>query len=316
MASFRHYQYAHVLAREGSFKRAALELHVSQPALSKGIAALEEEFGTELFDRTQRPLQPTAAGRLVLQEAERILQGQDGLKQQMMELKGRIGGRLSIAWGPYAYIRFAIPFAEEFRRLHPTMELAYTLAPWDKGPGQVNRGEVDLAVADIVNLEGGKYLLHPLRPLEICLICRRDHPLAIVENIDLPTIFLHRLAACGAPPWARSWLREHMPDFDYRDSPAYLVSDDYFLIRELLLRGELCTLMAAEVFADEINKGTLMARSLPDAPTTHAGIILPESGMENPDMMHYIDLIKKIDQHVPTVRSPATSDDPQQNAVL
>lgn len=301
MANFQNYRYAHVLAKEGSFKRAALELHVTQPALSKGIAALEEEFGTILFDRSSRPLQPTAAGRLVLKEAERILQGQEGLKQQLMELKGRIGGRLSIAWGPFGYIRYAVPFAEAFRRRHPTLELAYTLVSWDKGPALLNRGEVDLLVADITNLGSTDYIIHPLNPLEIRLICGSCHPLAEGKKVDLPSVFRHRLALCGAPPWARSWLREHMPDYDYRDSPAYLVSEDYFLIRELVLRGELCTLMAAEVFPEEIRRGDLIARDLPGAPTTRAGIIQSASEAERLEVQDAVELIWQLDREAETV---------------
>ncbi|MGA0334063.1 MAG: LysR family transcriptional regulator [Kiritimatiellia bacterium] len=296
MPSIQQYFYALALARTGSFKHAALELHVSQPALSKAIHGLENEFGMPLFDRGSRPVEPTAAGRLVLKEAARLLRGQEDLKQQLLELKSRSGGRLAIAWGPYAYARYAIPFAREFSREFPDMDLAYSLVGWDQGPGLLNRGEVDLVVADITHLMGEDYVIEPLSPSVVRLICAPDHPLAMQDMVDLPSVFQHRMAVCGAPPWARSWLREHMPDFDTRDTPAQLVCNDYFLIRELVLKGEVCTLMASEVFAGELARGELVALDLPGAPTTKAGVIREKTPDKRAELEHALVLLRSFEK--------------------
>lgn len=61
------------LAEEGSFARAAERVHLSQPALSRSIQALEEEVGMKLFDRAARGVAMTAAGRLLVERARRVL---------------------------------------------------------------------------------------------------------------------------------------------------------------------------------------------------------------------------------------------------
>ena len=69
----RHLRYFVAAAEEMSISRAAARLRVSQPPLSRQIRDLEEEIGTVLFNRSNRRLELTAAGKFFLQEAKRIL---------------------------------------------------------------------------------------------------------------------------------------------------------------------------------------------------------------------------------------------------
>lgn len=296
MAKFRYLQFAYTLAREGSFKGAALELHVSQPTLSKGIAALESEYGMQLFDRSTRPLQPTVAGRLVLAEAERCLQGQENLRQKLLEIKGLSSRQIRIAWGPYAYGCFADRFAHAYQRECPGVELTYRPTSWLDAPGMLTRGEVDLAVADVSTLSPRDYDITPLRSTPIRLVCGPSHPLAKLASVSLDDVFEFKLAICNIPLWARPWLRSNMPDVDPRDTPACLVTDDYRLIQDLIVSGDYCTLIAAEAYSTEIRNGRLIARELPNAPATQAGIILPVSSPASGELAGAVRVLNELDR--------------------
>ncbi|MDI7065621.1 LysR family transcriptional regulator, partial [Klebsiella pneumoniae] len=92
------------LAEEGSFARAAERVHLSQPALSRSIQALEEEVGMKLFDRAARGVAMTAAGRLLVERARRVLFETRCLFRDVELLKAHELGEVRIGLGPYAAV--------------------------------------------------------------------------------------------------------------------------------------------------------------------------------------------------------------------
>jgi DNA-binding transcriptional LysR family regulator len=84
------------IARVGQLTRAAERLHLSQPALSGQLKALEEELGISLFERSSSGMTLTSAGRSLLADAESILTAIQQIKQTAQHLHGRPAGRLSV----------------------------------------------------------------------------------------------------------------------------------------------------------------------------------------------------------------------------
>ncbi len=84
------------VAREGSITRASARLHLSQPAVSAHIKALEETLGIDLFERTSRGMSLTNDGQRVLEKAELTLSAHQELLQEATRIKGRLTGRLRI----------------------------------------------------------------------------------------------------------------------------------------------------------------------------------------------------------------------------
>lgn len=84
------------VAELGNLTRAAEKLHVSQPALSAQIKALEDELGLALFERTSSGMVLGAAGKRLLAEAEKVLAAVQVLKNEARALQGEIGGKASL----------------------------------------------------------------------------------------------------------------------------------------------------------------------------------------------------------------------------
>jgi len=84
------------VAQFGHLTRAAEALHLSQPALSAHIKALEEEFGVMLFERSSSGMTLTPSGRLLLAEAEQIIGAVEHLKHSAQELRGEPTGTLRL----------------------------------------------------------------------------------------------------------------------------------------------------------------------------------------------------------------------------
>src|SRR5882672_2094886 len=84
------------VAEHGQLTRAAERLHVSQPALSAQIKALEDELSVVLFERGAGGMTLTAAGRQLLPEAERVIAAAQALLARARAFRGEIAGRVSL----------------------------------------------------------------------------------------------------------------------------------------------------------------------------------------------------------------------------
>ncbi len=85
------------IAETGSFSGAADRLFLTQPAISKRIAGLEQQLGVRLFDRLGREVTLTEAGRALLPRAYQILNVLDDTRRALTNLTGAVSGRLTLA---------------------------------------------------------------------------------------------------------------------------------------------------------------------------------------------------------------------------
>lgn len=120
----RRLEYFVVLVREGSFRRAAEELYISQPALSQQIQRLESEIGAILIDRSVQPFELTPAGRRLLERSQRILDELGEIEGVAARARRGLVGKLRVGIAPslmYSPIPAAI---RRFRAAHPDIEVS------------------------------------------------------------------------------------------------------------------------------------------------------------------------------------------------
>jgi DNA-binding transcriptional LysR family regulator len=116
-------EYLVALDRERHFARAAAICHVSQPTLSAGLAALEDQLGKRLVDRDRRFIGLTPEGEAVMPWAQQIIAGLHGLTSAAHSLKGPLAGTLRLGAIP-ASMPITGRAAETLKRLHPELELS------------------------------------------------------------------------------------------------------------------------------------------------------------------------------------------------
>jgi LysR family transcriptional regulator, transcription activator of glutamate synthase operon len=145
----RQLRTAVTIARRRSFTAAAEELAVAQPALSQQIAALERELGVRLFDRTNRRVALTDAGRAFVARAERIVADVDATAQEMSAYAGGLRGRVVV--GTYqSFAEYTLPkLLGRFHAEHPGIEVALREGMADALLAALHGGTMDVFVGDI-----------------------------------------------------------------------------------------------------------------------------------------------------------------------
>lgn len=116
------------VAQHGSLTRAARELRVSQPAISKQLNDLEHDLATRLVDRLPRGVRLTAAGEILFGHAQRILQAERTAEQELLDLRGLGRGKLSVGASTTIGSYLVPSLFGELHRLHPGVELALEIA--------------------------------------------------------------------------------------------------------------------------------------------------------------------------------------------
>lgn len=207
------------VARERSFTAAALNLHLSQSAVSQQIAGLERELGATLLSRAGRRVTLTAAGDALLERAEPLLAELDSARRAVASAQGRIAGRLRIA-ASLTIAGYVLPSAlAALRRDHPGVRFELHVRNTEDVVRLLVAGEVDLGLVE-GNVDDDRVVLEPLFEDELAVILPPGHRLAQLDEIEpddlLREPFVLREPGSGTRQIAEAALAAHGHRTDLR----------------------------------------------------------------------------------------------------
>lgn len=191
------------VAETSSFSRAAERIYLTQPAISKRIAALEQTLGTALFDRIGRTVQLTEAGRALLERSRAILNDLEDAKRSLANLSGQIRGALSLATSHHIGLHRISQALRQFHARYPDVRLDLRFMDSEEACHGVVRGDLELAVvtlppAPIPQLRT-ELVWHD--PLDI--VVAPNHPLAQLRTAPLRVLLEHPAILPGPGTYTR-----------------------------------------------------------------------------------------------------------------
>ena len=181
---FRILRYFLTVAKEQNFTKAAEQLHITQPTLSRQIAALEEELGRELFVRSGRTVTLTEDGVLLKRRALEIL---DLEERTLEELKGNnelVEGTVTVGCGEFSVVETLAEICKGYQEKYPLVRIAIHTATADTIYEMMNKGLVDVGLfMEPVNTQELDYIRIPNSDHWVVGM-RPDDPLAEKEYIE------------------------------------------------------------------------------------------------------------------------------------
>jgi DNA-binding transcriptional LysR family regulator len=173
------------VAERSSFSAAAVDLHLTQPAVSKRIALLEAELDTALFDRVGRRAHPTQAGQKLLHHARSILRQLDLAEQDIRDLAASVSGSLNLATSHHIGLHHLPPVLRAFLDRYPHVRLNIAFTDSEKAHEAVLRGDIELAVITLAPHEAANIDAHCVWPDPLAFVAGPEHPLC---RHDKPTL--------------------------------------------------------------------------------------------------------------------------------
>lgn len=196
----RQLRYVLILDRHRNFARAAEDIGISQPALSRSIQAMEQTIGAKLFDRDRAGLEPTAVGARLIELARPLVTQARVAERELEQMLGLSGGLLRIGAGPYAS---EISVGKAIGRLvarHPAIRADVAVADWPELYRRVLADELDVAVAEISHATGDdRVVVESLPEHQAYFFCRAGHPLAGRAELTMEDIGAYPLAVTFMP---------------------------------------------------------------------------------------------------------------------
>jgi DNA-binding transcriptional LysR family regulator len=196
------------VAELGSFTLAAEHLHLTQPAVSKRVAGLEDELRSKLFDRIGRQVSLTEAGQALLPRARSILLETEDARRVLTRLGGDVAGRLSMATSHHIGLHRLPPYLKRFTSEYPRVELDMHFMDSETACQLVEHGELELAVVTLPLKPPGTLACTLVWHDPLAFVVANDHPLAQQQTIQPRDLIQHAAILPATGTYTRALLEQ------------------------------------------------------------------------------------------------------------
>ncbi|HET9642205.1 MAG TPA: LysR substrate-binding domain-containing protein [Burkholderiaceae bacterium] len=263
----RQLEYFVRVAELGSFTRAAVELDVAQPALSRQVRLLEVELRQPLLVRNGRGAVPTEAGKVLLEHGRGILHQVQRASDELNRLRGGLSGRVAVGMPSSVARVLAVPLTRSVRAAMPDAQLTITEGLSAVLQEGLASGRLDIAVL---------YNQHPSRELDIAplleedLLLVRARPAGLQEDpppgrVELNEVAQLRLVIPSRPNAIRMHVESAMAQAGFRPTIA-LEIDAVPAILDLVLDGAGCAILSRNALLNSARPSAYTAQQIGSPP--------------------------------------------------
>jgi len=256
MADFR-LEVFYTVAKRLSFTKAAAELFITQPAVTKHIHELENQYNAKLFERNGNHIQLTEAGEILLQHAEKVFDLYRNVEFELNALTKRKEGLLRMgASTSLAYV--VAPLLARFRNKYPDVQLSLITANTEQVEKALLAKEIEVGIIEGYSKNTG-ISYHPFLKDELVLVCSSKHPLADRNSLkpaDLKSIrFILREQGSGTLEVIDHALKQVSINIGDLQVEIRLGSTES--IKSYLLNAPCMAFLSIHAIVDELSRGEL-----------------------------------------------------------
>ena len=235
----RRWTHVVAVADRRSFVRAAEQVHLSQPALTRSVQAAESELGMRLFDRGMGDVTVTPAGEFVIARARRLIFDSRCLARDAELYRNRGLGDTAFGVGPFPAATFLAPLLARLRREHPGVNLRVEINNWQLLLQRLLEEDIEFFVADTRDLPSHPQVqVEALRRESGGFYVRAGHPLPRRKPVSLQQIRAHGIASVRLPDEVRALLARLLGGPSEEEAAVALQCDDLTLLKTVTLQSD------------------------------------------------------------------------------
>lgn len=261
-------QLAHflVVARHGNIGRAAEELHLTQPALSKSIKRLEQELGVQLIDRQPRGVTLTVFGEALARHAELVTVEVNHTLSTISGLRGARQGRVRVGAAPASFTHLLPRAISSLLRRHPDIRVTVSGGLIDTLLMNLNKGALDFVVSALPSIKPEPELAHEkLVGDQVRVVARAGHPLACGRRIGLEELVGERWVLPGRDVLTRQQIDSYFCERQLPPPETVIETNSVLHIMSLLRVTDMLSFMPQQLIDFFKDKDGLVALHVPEA---------------------------------------------------
>jgi len=165
---------------QGSFSEAAERLHLTQPAISKRLSALENLVGNRLIDRSNRTIRLTDAGARLLPHARRIIDEVHNARLALSDRRGSVAGRLSVIASHHIGLHHLPAWLRRLNREYPDVSLELKFMDSESALDLMEKRTAELAFVTLSESMGSSFEVATRWEDAMAFVASPEHPLAAI----------------------------------------------------------------------------------------------------------------------------------------
>lgn len=257
------------ICRQGGIGRAARELGISQPALSRSIARIEDQLGAVLFERSGDGAKPTPFANYIVSRATMPMQSLAAIAHEVKMMVRGEAGRVRIGMGPVIRELMFMPMTKQILSAFPRLSLKASVSSMPELLRALTSRSIDIAISssehfakEDADIWESSFVRTDLLTLNLSFFVRTDHeilkkscPIQPEELLDYPMVGI------GMTKEQRSHFPTKLGEVRRRNLGAYLV-DDYALVREIVLNSAAIGYGPELVFCEDLKQRKISSVNL------------------------------------------------------
>jgi DNA-binding transcriptional LysR family regulator len=296
-------RWAHIVAvaDRRSFIRAAEQVHLSQPALTRSIQAAEAELGLQLFDRGTQEVVPTPGGEFVVRRARQLVFNSRCLERDVELYRSRKLGDTAFGAGPFPAATFLAPLLTSLRKEFPGINLRVEISNWQLLLERLVEEDIEFFIADVRDLPSDPGLMvRELQSEAGGFYVRAGHPLSRRTSVSMKQIWTHGVLSVRLPIAVRGVLCRMLGIDSSEKLSLALECDDVSLLKSTALECDSVLAATHAAVAQEVAEGRLQALKIAGLPhlATEVGMVTLRGRTPSP-------MAELIISRLPTMRSMA-----------
>ena len=255
-------QLAHfrLVTETGNFAAAARKAHITQPALSNSIRTLEEHIGVQLFDRSERPIRVTSAGRDLLLRIDSLLTEAKNLEKEIGYLSQGMAGELRIGMTAHSAASIGGAILGNWLAENGKVRADVTVADTRVLTDLLREESLDLIIGDGRDLpsRSSEFEMIPLPPQQGRAFCRTGHPVLDLPKLSFKDLLPYRFAGAH---FSVALLEQVTEIFKLSDRHAIefaIESDNIAVVRDAVIHSDLILLSIPGCVLNELSANLLV----------------------------------------------------------